>query len=78
METTQESEIPASEHSQPDLLDAMRVSATEAKLSFLALRCWQDAMRGDHPDAGELSQRLERIIDEFDLLFGALDTGVSH
>lgn len=72
MQTARKTEITPPE--QPELLEAIRVAETEAKLSFLALRCWQDVVRGDHPDDEELSRRLGKIIDEFDEVFGAQQT----
>lgn len=64
MEAMQQLEMPAS----------VQVNETEAKLSFLSLRCWQDAMLGEGPHAEGLTQRMEKIIAEFDLLFGAQPT----
>ena len=60
MEAVKQLEIPAT----------VEVPEMQAKLSFLAVRCWQDAQRGDGPQSQGLSQRMENIIDEFDTLFG--------
>ena len=54
----------------PALSVHMRVSDADARLSFLAMRCWQDAMIVDDQHDEALSLRLENIIDEFDTLFG--------
>jgi hypothetical protein len=53
-----------------EIPDTVEVPEVQAKLSFLAVRVWQDALLGDGPQAQDLSQRLENIIDEFDTLFG--------
>jgi hypothetical protein len=60
MESIDQSEIPA----------YVRVSATEARMLFLAVRCWQDAQKSGNQVADGLSVRLEKIIAEFDLVFG--------
>jgi hypothetical protein len=55
---------------QQEPLVPVHTSEADTRASFLALRCWQDAMLGDSPSDAELDQRMGEIIDEFDLLFG--------
>ena len=52
MESLDQSEIPA----------YVRVSATEARMLFLAVRCWQDAQKSGNHVAEGLSVRLEKIV----------------
>ena len=55
---------------QPDIPAYVRVNEEEARMLFLAVKCWQDAMNNRGPVAEGISRRLERIIAEFDLVFG--------
>ena len=54
----------------PERKTGARVSDDQARLSFLAMRCRQDVNIWGDQSPEQLPQRLERIIDEFDLLFG--------
>jgi len=56
MEVIEQSEISAS----------VKVSETEAKVLFLAMRYWQDAMDTGSPLVEDLSLRLEKITADFD------------
>jgi hypothetical protein len=56
---------------QPEPLVQVNSPESEERATYLAMRCLQDAMLGDKPGDAELEQRLGRIIDDFDLLFGA-------
>jgi hypothetical protein len=55
---------------QLEIPETVEVPELQARLAFLATRCWQDTQRSDGPLAQDLSQRMGNIVDEFDTLFG--------
>ena len=55
---------------QLEIPETAEVPELQAKMAFIAMRCWQDTQRGDGPQAQDLSQRMGNIVDEFDTLFG--------
>ncbi len=56
---------------QSEVSAAVRVSETEAKLLSLAMRYWQDAMEADSPLVDDLSERLQKISSDFDVILSA-------
>ena len=56
---------------QSEVSAAVRVSETEAKVLSLALRYWQDAMEADSPLVDDLSERLQKISNDFDVILSA-------
>ncbi len=56
---------------QSEVSAAVRVSETEAKVLALAMRYWQDAMETDSPLVDNLSERLKKINDDFDVILNA-------
>ena len=56
---------------QSEVSAAVRVSETEAKVLSLAMRYWQDAMEADSPLVDDLSERLQKISSDFDVILSA-------
>ena len=53
---------------QSEITAAVRMSETEAKILFLAMRYWQDAMDTGSPLVDDLSERLGKITADFDTI----------
>jgi hypothetical protein len=51
---------------QSEVAADVRVSETEARVLFLAMRYWEEAMDTGSPLVEDLSTRLEKISAEFD------------
>ena len=54
---------------QPEIPAYVRVTEEEARMLFLAVKCWQDVFDNRGPVAEGVFLRLEKIIAEFDLMF---------